>query len=243
MPHFGVSAYLLAGILAVLGLATSRFERSAYRAGTGGSSTLVVYTVSILCSWSLTAVAVSIYGWAPLLIAPGWAVPAIATLVLAAAVAVFFVVALLPLLQGLRGPRKRRAYEAAIRREFAEIPGFIPNSAAERAVWIPFSLTAGICEEILYRGFLIHFLHDGAFALPIVGALAASSVLFGLGHVYQGPKSVLTITIGGFGFGLLFLLSGSLIPCIVLHAIMDLQMLYVVRPLPGEAAAAAPEPA
>ena len=42
--------------------------------------------------------------------------------------------------QSLRGLRWRRAYQAAIRREFAAIPGFVPDNAAERAIWIVLSL-------------------------------------------------------------------------------------------------------
>jgi membrane protease YdiL (CAAX protease family) len=234
-------ADLLACVLALIGLVTSPFDRWAYRGNAGASRKLLAYAVAILCLWTFTAVAVSIYGWMPLLTAPGATMPAIVAPILVPILTAFFILALLPLLQSLRGPRKRRAYEAAIRREFARIPGFIPNSAAERAVWVVLSLTAGLCEEILYRGFLIHFLHAGVFVLPIAAALIVSSLLFGLGHVYQGPKGALNATIAGFAFGLLFLLSGSLVPCIVLHALVDLQMIYVVRPIPGEAAATAPE--
>ena len=71
----------------------------------------------------------------------------------------------------------------------------------------------------------------------------ASSVAFGLGHVYQGFKGVLMTTIAGLGLGLLFLLSGSLVPSMVLHALLDLQMVYVLSPIRGEAAPATTETA
>jgi membrane protease YdiL (CAAX protease family) len=57
-----------------------------------------------------------------------------------------------------------------------------------------------------------------------------------LGHLYLGLNGVLRTAIIGLGFGLLFLLSGSLIPCIVVHALMDLQMVYVMRPISDDSA-------
>src|SRR5262249_43179689 len=136
-----------------------------------------------------------ICGSAPLLESPAvtaaWLpAPAIAGPVLGAALAAYFSIGLLPLGQSLRGPRWRRAYAAAIRHHFLRLPGLLPNNAAERAAWIVLSLTAGVCEEILFRGFLIRFLHGGVLVLPAAGALAVSSLVFGLGHAYQGFKGV-----------------------------------------------------
>jgi membrane protease YdiL (CAAX protease family) len=61
-------------------------------------------------------------------------------------------------------------------------PGLLPNTAVERAAFVLLSLTAGVCKEVLYRGFLIRFLHESVLALPMAGALAASALIFGLGH-------------------------------------------------------------
>ncbi len=70
--------------------------------------------------------------------------------------------------------------------------------------------------------------------MPLLLALAASSLAFGLGHIYQGRAGVLRTGLAGLGFGLLFLLTGSLIPSIVLHAILDLQGVYLLWPVPDE---------
>jgi membrane protease YdiL (CAAX protease family) len=240
MPDPTLSACLLAGALAVVGLAMSPFERWAYRAGAGAPLKVFAYGGTMVLLWSLAAAAVWIYGEPRLLEAPGPAAawlpaPALAGPVLGGIAAAYFVLGFLPLIQSLRGLRQRRAYAAAMRRELAGIPGLLPNTAGERAAWIALSLTAGVCEEILFRGFLIRFLHEGPLALPLAGALAASTVVFGLGHAYQGFKGVVTTATGGVAFGLLFLLSGSLVPCIILHALLDLQVAYVLRPTPAGA--------
>jgi membrane protease YdiL (CAAX protease family) len=154
-----------------------------------------------------------------------------------ALVAAYFLVALMPLLQSLRGDRWRRAYAKAYRRHSEGFAGLLPETAAERFAFVLLSLTAGICEESLYRGFLIRYLHDFAPALPLLLTVAAAALLFGLAHLYQGRAALFRTGIAGLAFGLLFVVTGSLIPCILLHALIDLQGVYVLRPFPEDASA------
>ena len=246
MPPVDLAAY---GLMAALALAiplSGPLERRFYGSDPATPPKLVAYGILVAVMWALTAVAVRISGWERLVQAPAlgaaWPSPlAIAGLGLGVAAATYFALALMPLAQSLRGPRWRRAYAAAVRRNFKEIPGLLPNTAIERCAFALLSLSAGVCEEVLYRGFLIRFLHDGAAPLPLAAALLVSSLIFGLGHVYQGLKGVLMTAIAGFGLGLLFLISGSLIPVMVLHALLDLQMVYVLAPIRGDADAAGTE--
>jgi membrane protease YdiL (CAAX protease family) len=234
--------WLLAAALALLGLVMAPIERRLYRSPPDAGRRRFAYGLVLGVEWILAGAALGISGAPALLNSPAPAstlLPAPAIPALAAATFLFLVLALFPLLQSLRGPDKRRAYAAAIRRAFARLPGFLPTTAGERALWILLSLTAGVCEEVAYRGFLIRFLHEGGLALPLAAALTVSSVLFGLGHLYQGLRGVVSSTIAGVAFGLLFLLTGSLIPGIILHALIDMQMAYVLRPIPGEEPAAA----
>jgi membrane protease YdiL (CAAX protease family) len=239
MHNLSLAADILAAALVVAIPLTAPFERRIYGGDPKTPLKLAAYGANIVLSWTLTAVAVWIDGWGRLSISPTagqawlWA-PTISSVMLWVGVAAYLVLGLLPLLQSLRGLRWRRAYAAAYRRSFSSIPGMLPNTAVERLSWIPLSLTAGICEEVLFRGFLIRFLHESSFGLPVAWALVASSLLFGLGHAYQGVKGVVGSTIGGFAFGLLFLLSGSLFACVILHALVDLQVPYLLRPMPED---------
>lgn len=214
---------------------TGPFERRIYRSDPATSLKFLAYGINLVVLWTLTAVAVRIDGLERLFARPAageawlWA-PSISSLALGLAAGAYVIVGFLPLIQSLRGMRWRLAYEAAIRRNFLDIPGLLPNTPTERAAWIALSFTAGICEEGLYRGFLIRFLHEGGVDMPLFAALVASSLIFGLAHVYQGARGVLATTIGGFALGLAFLLSGSLTLSIVLHVFMDLQLAYIVRP-------------
>jgi membrane protease YdiL (CAAX protease family) len=240
-----IAPLVLTGLLA-LGLPmTGPLERRMYRSDRSTGLKLAAYGATVLLLWTLAGGAVWIDGLSALLRSPAagvawlWA-PAVTGPLLGAGVAAYGVLGLMPLIQSLRGPRWRRAYAAAVRRNFADIPGLLPNTAAERAGWVVVSLTAGVCEEVLFRGFLIGFLHTGGFGLPLAAALVVSSLIFGLGHVYQGLRGVLATTVGGLVFGLLFLLTGSLLACIVLHVLLDLQLAHVLRPVAGDEAPAAP---
>ncbi len=246
MTNPQLAASILAATLALAFPLTGPLERKIYRSDPTTPRKLMVYGATVVALWTLTAVAAQIDGWRPLLVSPAavaaWLpAPAIVGPVLGVAVTAFLALALLPLAQSLRGPRWRRAYAAAVRRNYSDISGFLPNNATERWAFILISLTAGVCEEVLFRGFLIRFLRDGGPAIPLIGALALSSAAFGLGHLYQGFKGVMTTTVAGIVFGLLFLLTGSLIPGIVLHALVDAQMVYVLGPIPEGNGVAATE--
>ncbi|WP_304192494.1 CPBP family intramembrane glutamic endopeptidase [Phenylobacterium aquaticum] len=235
---------LLAAALPLVMVMAGPLERRIYRSNPSTGLKFVAYGGNIVLLWAMAAAAVGVEGWGRLLQSPApskswlWA-PVVTKPVLAAAVGAYMLVALLPLFQSLRGPRWRRAYAAAYRRGFAEIAGMLPNTALERAAWALLSLTAGVCEELYFRGFLIRVLQERGPELPLAAALVVSSLIFGLGHLYQGAKGVLGTTIGGAGFGLLFLLTGSLIPGVVLHALIDLQIAYVLTPGREETAAIA----
>jgi membrane protease YdiL (CAAX protease family) len=238
------AALALAIALVALPVLTGPFESRFLRADPPTAPKLAYYGATFAGLWGLTIAAAWIEGVARLRDASWpWSAwlpfAAVAGPVIGVLVAAYLLLALMPLLQSLRGPRLRSAYASAFRRHAASFPGLLPNTAAERFGFAALSLTAGVCEEALFRGFLIRFLHEGAPALPLALALAVAAIPFALGHIYQGVSGVIKTGLAGLIFGLLFLLSGSLIPGIILHALVDLQVVYVLRPLPKAAEAAA----
>ncbi len=104
----------------------------------------------------------------------------------------------------------------------------LPSSGEERRWWWLVCITAGVCEEAVYRGFLLHYFHTLPFHLTITLALGVSSVIFGMGHLYQGLAGALGATVLGFVFGCLFVATGSLLIPIVLHAVLDLRVLLML---------------
>jgi membrane protease YdiL (CAAX protease family) len=90
------------------------------------------------------------------------------------------------------------------------------------------ALTAGICEEVLMRGFVMSLF---ASLLGIVVGALVNIILFALGHAYQGGKGILRTGAFGVIMTIFVLATGSLVPAIVLHFIQDIvagNMLYHV---------------
>jgi hypothetical protein len=98
--------------------------------------------------------------------------------------------------------------------------GFLaPQSGLEVVLWICLSATAGFCEEVLFRGYLqkqfSRLLRNRWIALVMV------SILFGLGHGYEGAQRMLLIAVLGLAFGLLSLRRKSLRPAMMAHTLQD----------------------
>jgi CAAX protease family protein len=94
-----------------------------------------------------------------------------------------------------------------------------PASAGELAVWIALSISAGLCEELIFRGYLQQQL--AALTRRVWIGAALSAILFGLAHGYQGISGVLLITLYGACFSVLALRRRSLRPGIFAHAWQD----------------------
>jgi membrane protease YdiL (CAAX protease family) len=98
----------------------------------------------------------------------------------------------------------------------------LPVTEKEKKVWIYVSLTAGITEEIIYRGFLLFALSFLFPDLSVWLVILLSSILFGLAHTYQGfVTGVVRTTIFGIVFSVLYMGLGSIVPLIILHFLID----------------------
>ncbi len=140
----------------------------------------------------------------------GWKLGAAAVLVL-----------LLAAYQGYGAAAVTRNAEAraSVRQQFATISGILPHTRTELYWFGGVSLTAGFCEEFLFRGWFIWALAPW---LGWWGAAALSLAIFATGHAYQGWNGVLRTGIVGALFTLVVAFSGSLWPAIALHALLDL---------------------
>lgn len=160
----------------------------------------------------------------------GFAVAAVVVAVLIAGMAIQ--------LRGVRrdpdGPRK-------VRNAAGPLLDLLPATPAElrRFTWL--GVTAGIVEELLFRGYLFWYFGTMMAAWP---AIALTSVAFGLGHAYQGLAGILKTAGIGLIFGWVCWLSGSLWLPMLLHAMIDVlqgRMIYfAITAGPPDAEPAAP---
>jgi membrane protease YdiL (CAAX protease family) len=100
------------------------------------------------------------------------------------------------------------------------VDSLLPHSLLEILLWVAVSMTAGICEELAFRGFLQKQFH--ALSGNVIVAVVAQGVVFGLFHAYQGWINVVAIGVLGILFGALAAWRGNLRANIVVHAWSDI---------------------
>lgn len=111
----------------------------------------------------------------------------------------------------------------------------LPNEAPQMVLWmgslpvllrLMVSLSAGVVEEVFFRGFL----------MPRAG-FGLSNVLFVLGHMsYEQPFLLLGVALLSIAFSLLTLWRGNIWPAIVAHFLFDAIQLLIIVPSAAEAA-------
>jgi membrane protease YdiL (CAAX protease family) len=100
------------------------------------------------------------------------------------------------------------------------IQTLLPRGPLEILLWIGVSISAGICEEFVFRGYFQKqfavFTHSRWIALLL------QSLLFGIAHGYQGIQACLRISVFGLLYGSLALWRNSLRPGMMAHAASDI---------------------
>jgi membrane protease YdiL (CAAX protease family) len=94
-----------------------------------------------------------------------------------------------------------------------------PASPSELALWITLSISAGFCEELIFRGYLQQ--QFTVLTRQVWLGIAISAVFFGLAHGYEGASGMLLIVLYGSFFGILAYLRRSLRAGIFAHAWHD----------------------
>lgn len=94
-----------------------------------------------------------------------------------------------------------------------------PHTGPELALWMLVSLSAGVGEEFVFRGYLLRQFTRwwGSPALAIAG----TAVLFGCMHFYEGGNAVVLIGALGALFGLIAVRRGDLRTVMVAHFLQD----------------------
>lgn len=176
---------------------------------------LIIFALVVVTLWRipdrpLSAIGFDLISWHP------WIVPVVLSIFILYALDFFL----------LYGSRKRRA--KTIEKKQLKI-AFIPVDKKELIHFCFLALTASIGEEVIFRGFLINYLISwtGTATWGLAVASIFSSALFAFLHGYQGIPSMIKIFFLSLLFSLLFLLTGSLIMVIVIHAIIDLMSGFI----------------
>jgi uncharacterized protein len=183
-----------------------------------------LYRQGIAIQWTLTAVAILLWAWQRrpwgalgVVPRPTWG--------LLGATVVFTVLVLLVLAQRRRALDDDEALEH-VRLQTRNVARMMPRSGEELRWFARLAITAGICEELLYRGYLIWYLTSW---MSVVPAALVASVVFGFGHAYQGPRGIAITSVVGVLMSAIYLITGSLFASMVIHALTDLYTGYMAH--------------
>jgi membrane protease YdiL (CAAX protease family) len=122
------------------------------------------------------------------------------------------------------------AARARLAKRLTPLMFFLPQKPRERRWFVVVCVTAGICEELIDRGFVMQYLHALPVGLSLTTALLLSCVLFGVAHLYQGPAGMLQTGLFAGLMGVLFVTTGNLLLPMVAHTMLDLRVLALVPP-------------
>jgi membrane protease YdiL (CAAX protease family) len=167
---------------------------------------LTVYTWTIVMQWAFAAAVLTLWivtgrSAASLGLASFRNAPFVVTLTGAALLALL-------LMGQIRAAWSMTSDDALkLRRRLEAIETLMPHTAGERTVFVGVSLTAGFCEELLYRGFLMAYLAQW---LGWWQAGIASAIVFGLSHAYQGSAGIVKTAVVGLVMAGLYAYSGSI---------------------------------
>ena len=138
---------------------------------------------------------------------------------LIASVVVTLVVAAFMAIQGVSAGRADETTRRALRPKLGYAIPILPRTAVERDWFMALSATAGLCEELIYRGFVVWALEPW---LGLWGAAVASVAAFGVAHAYLGRQGMLRATLAGVVLGLIVLAFRSIYPAMILHVALDM---------------------
>ena len=177
-----------------------------------------IYRAAIRTQWALALAVLVVWmvparPWGPLGLAGPATLPA-----LSASAWVLAGVALVLLLRA-RAFGNAKAL-AAKRIRLRRTQGFMPRTSEELRAFLPLAVTAGVCEELVFRGFVTWYLQP---IVGTVGAVAIAAALFGLSHAHLGARGVLFTAIVGAWLGGICIMTGSLYVAMAIHVLIDLQ--------------------
>jgi membrane protease YdiL (CAAX protease family) len=107
-----------------------------------------------------------------------------------------------------------------------DVQALLPRNRAELKWGAALAVNAGVVEELLFRLALPALIFGVTGSA--VAAVAASILIFGLLHVYQGLPGIIGALVLGAGFMAIYLGTGSIVVAIVVHALFDLRSLVLI---------------
>ncbi|MVO99325.1 CPBP family intramembrane glutamic endopeptidase [Paenibacillus lutrae] len=103
-----------------------------------------------------------------------------------------------------------------------------PTTERQHKLFVWVSITVGITEEILYRGFLYNYGVEH-WGLSSLASAVTVSLVFGLIHFSQGLAGIFSSFVFGAVMAWLYFITGSLLLPVILHILYDLKIIGVQK--------------
>lgn len=123
-------------------------------------------------------------------------------------------------------------------------PSILPATRNEQLLYAAVAISAGVGEELIYRGFLWFYLRLVFPLIPGWSLVIISTIIYAAGHYYQVKSGyqkkwvkglswigILGNTLMGLVYGFMVYFGGSLIPSMVLHTFYELYFILTKQTL------------
>lgn len=116
-------------------------------------------------------------------------------------------------------------------RNEAVVMAMLPHTVADFVFWFGVSATAGVCEEVIFRGYLLQQLT--AWTQQPVASIFVAALLFGSVHLYEGLGAILPLAALAVVYGFVVRhFKGDLRAVIVAHTLQDFVVAFIALAKP-----------
>jgi membrane protease YdiL (CAAX protease family) len=96
-----------------------------------------------------------------------------------------------------------------------------PQDSGERFAFFAVVVTVAVCEELIFRGFIQRVFENWSGGLVLAGILGSAGI-FGVAHLYQGRRGLITTFVVGLLFAAIRAWTGSLLAPLIAHFVADI---------------------
>lgn len=106
-----------------------------------------------------------------------------------------------------------------IKDKMKDVYHYLPKTRKEFDWFITLSISAGICEEIVFRLFLFEFLKDNA---NLLIAFVLANIIFAITHIGMGKQNIISSFILGLLFSAIYYYTQNIWIAVFLHIAIDI---------------------
>jgi membrane protease YdiL (CAAX protease family) len=116
-------------------------------------------------------------------------------------------------------------------RNEAVVLAMLPHTVTDFVFWFGVSATAGVCEEVIFRGYLLRQLT--AWTQRPVASIFIAALLFGSVHLYEGLGAILPLAALAVVYGFVVRhFKGDLRAVIIAHTLQDFVVAFIALAKP-----------